>query len=346
MRQSDLGTWVSLARAALWPLVVLGCVIALRRPLAGFLGSVTGRVSKLSVFAVTVELAQVPEARPAWTSRLGNNELDFRGLTEAGQLTDSYAHGLFVTLAQPEAFDFAVIDLGHGKSWLTTRLYIFTLLLRRLRGLRCLVFTRTTETAGRIFLGTAIPENVLEALAAAYPWLDAAVAEATWPNLPTKELKPPDPDRVGLKARIRPDQTTDAYLQDSLGPQDQYYAEQLTEAFLDAVQTTVKPADIQDWLPLPSPPPGVERPPTWEHASWITTEDVITGALRRAVDPEASVVDQAGWRDADRVRAVLARRGAFVALLESYPQGRFGRLIDRPALLERVAAATIDEASR
>jgi hypothetical protein len=75
-----------------------------------------------------------------------------------------------------------------------------------------------------------------------------------------------------------------------------------------------------------------------------STEEIISGTLRRAVHPEASVPDKASWRDADRIRAVLAKKGRFVALLEPYPEGRFVRLIDRVALSERIAAAA-DEAS-
>ncbi len=41
--------------------------------------------------------------------------------------------------------DYIVVDLEVGKKWLTSRLFIFTLLLKRLRGLRCVVFLGTRE---------------------------------------------------------------------------------------------------------------------------------------------------------------------------------------------------------
>jgi hypothetical protein len=108
----------------------------------------------------------------------------------------------------------------------------------------------------------------------------------------SKELQPSDPKKAMPKQRVRPDQTTNAYLRDALRPQltAQYNAEQLGQACPRAVQTTDPPSpDAPAWLPLPPPPPGVQRPPTWEHASWITVEDITVGALRSAVRPDACV---------------------------------------------------------
>lgn len=320
---SDSDVVITVLKFALWPLVALVAIVLLRRPIGELLSR---RVSKLSVFAVSVELAQVPEARPAWTMRLGNEELDFRGLTGADKLTDSYTHSLFRQMEEPGALDFATIDLGVGESWLTTRLFLFALLLERLRGLRCLVFVHTDNDIGQIFLGIAAPVSVRRALTSAYPWLDAGVAEATWDAIP----------KDGPTDAARPRQTTETYLHAALtGPAAQGTASAQAAAFLRYVQTETDPS-AYDWLPLKT---KAGEEPRWEHAVWVKTEAIFNGVLRDAVRQDACVVDQPGWKHADRLAAVLAKEGEFVALLADHPRGRFSRLIDRAALLDRVARA-------
>jgi hypothetical protein len=74
--------------------------------------------------------------------------------------------------------DYAVIDLGSGRSWLTTRLFVFAILLRRMRALRALVFVETQDGIAQRFLGVALPDTVRWRLAREYPWLEDAYAHA------------------------------------------------------------------------------------------------------------------------------------------------------------------------
>jgi hypothetical protein len=79
-----------------------------------------------------------------------------------------------------------------------------------------------------------------------------------------------------------------------------------------------------------------------EHARWLTVDDVTEGVLKQSVHPDACVVDQPGWRNEDRTRAVLQAKAGFVAVLSSYPPGRFNRLIERATLVEHLAVAGVD----
>jgi hypothetical protein len=57
-----------------------------------------------------------------------------------------------------EDADFFVVDLkGDGRlEWLTSRLYLFTYLLHRLKGVRSVVFTATRGDIAGSYLGTAV----------------------------------------------------------------------------------------------------------------------------------------------------------------------------------------------
>jgi hypothetical protein len=71
----DSDVLITALKFGLWPLVALVAVVLLRRPLGDLLGR---RVSKFSVLSVSIEFARVAEARPAWTTQVGNEQLDFR----------------------------------------------------------------------------------------------------------------------------------------------------------------------------------------------------------------------------------------------------------------------------
>jgi hypothetical protein len=82
--------------------------------------------------------------------------------------------------------DYAIIDLGLGKSWITSRLYIFALMLQRMRGLRYFVFVTTTPEVRRRFVGIIEASNVRWVLAGLYPQLEEAFGKA-YANLGSTE---------------------------------------------------------------------------------------------------------------------------------------------------------------
>ncbi len=79
MRAED---WASLVEHALWPAVVVLLGLTLRKPIAAFLGALAGRVTKVSVMSVSVELAMARPADPPWRGIGGD---DVRGLVPAQQ---------------------------------------------------------------------------------------------------------------------------------------------------------------------------------------------------------------------------------------------------------------------
>jgi hypothetical protein len=268
------------------------------------------------------------------------NGMDVRGLVAAQKVNDSYFDTLRQSLLMPGTADYFVVDLRSDgrKEWLTSRLYLFTHLLSRLKGVRSIVFIATRGDVKRYYLGVASCEEVLHALTAAEPWLRMArfqveaelVSQLTNTARSTTQPHPDDlwvpPD---LDDRWQGMRTNQSY-EDPL---------RIAQQFLQHIQW-VQPVGAADpgttWLRLPETP-GQDT--TWEHAIWITASDLTDGMLRDAVQADSSMLDARSWSAEERVQAAAQARGDFLALLE--PNHRFERLVDRRKLLEELGEATV-----
>ena len=112
----DGDSWaVDLVQALAIPVTIVIVVVVLRKPIAKFLGDLGGRVSKLSVGSISVELAEATEIRPAWSLEMNGQRFDVRQLSPA-DIFDSYADSLLRQLAEPGTLDYVVVDLGVGMS--------------------------------------------------------------------------------------------------------------------------------------------------------------------------------------------------------------------------------------
>ena len=261
-------SFVDLVSALAWPLVILGAVLLLRRPLGSLLDDVGKRATKLSVFQVAVELATVPEVAPSW--KIAGD--DVRQLTRA-DVFDSATMSLFQELSSAGASDYIVVDLGRGDQWLSSRLYVFVVVLQRTRGLRSVVFTATKGEETGVFVGMAEPTRVRWALAIACPWLESAFGRAY------AQIVPP---------AVSPPATR--FIVSDEGALEPWAANNLVRAFLTELQypPAVPPAPGQpvpaivpgppEWIELPGTPAG--QPPIWEHAAWLSVSflEQIIGA--------------------------------------------------------------------
>ena len=336
-------SWVSLVEHLVWPVAVIVLVLVLRRQIGKFLVAVGGRITHVSVMSVTVELAAATETRPPWQ---GLSERDARGLVPAQDISDSYFDTLRQALLAPGHADFFVVDLkSDGRhEWLSSRLYLFTYVLSRMKGVRVVVFTATRGDVARSFLGVAEPDCLMRALATTEPWLRRA-------RLYTEAMQVgylPQPTADGAANVAAPSEDTQPPVP---GDIEEWWQEtranllnpdplNVPRQFLECIQS-IQPVGAASpgpgWLELPS---TADPNKTWEHASWITATDLIDGVLSHAVQPGQYVTDDRSWLPQQRVRAVAQSQGNFVALLG--PNRRFERLIDRPALLEAAGAVTID----
>ena len=160
------------AAAAIWVFFALVALIMLREPLARFQSTVGGRLSKISFAGIELELAAAPSVQ------LNDDARSFGSMDPQNVATDSYNQTLKNALqGAPVPHSYAIINLGVGKSWLISRLFIFAVLLRLVRGVRCFVFVSGSTDPG-LYLGTISTEDIHYTIVQRYPWLERVFAKA------------------------------------------------------------------------------------------------------------------------------------------------------------------------
>ena len=195
---------VDLIKALAWPAAALIMAQLFRRPLTAFLGAIGGRITKLSLFKVELELVQ---ARSATSTPLLD---EIRSGAIAAPIANS-SRSMQQQVQSTAPADYAVIAIGQGDAWLTSRLYIAAVMMQRMRGVQVFVFVERAASVERRLLAVVPVGQVRWALAQRYPWLEAAWMRATlltfppqppeearlpggsWPSLPAGSVWLPDP---------------------------------------------------------------------------------------------------------------------------------------------------------
>src|SRR5881396_1353148 len=108
---------VELAKALSWPLFAVLIAVLFRQPLTRFFDALGARATKLSVFKVELEL--VSGAAPTRIPLLE----DIQRAPSSAQISDS-SRTMLEQMQLTTPADFAVINIGGGDEWLTSRLYI------------------------------------------------------------------------------------------------------------------------------------------------------------------------------------------------------------------------------
>jgi hypothetical protein len=152
-----------------WPVVSAMVIVVLRQPAADIVSILAERINKVSVGGVSLELAALSKLRPR------SLESERRELASAPP-TPSAAGALLFELRVGGAHDFILIDLGSQTAprWLTSRLYLFAVMLSRVSRIKCFVFVETAAEIRNRFVGIATPDAVRWALARRYLWLEQA----------------------------------------------------------------------------------------------------------------------------------------------------------------------------
>src|SRR5262249_48060851 len=142
-----------------------------RRPLSRFLQDFGGRITKFSAFHLEFEFAEI--AAPS----LSIDEFKFspEDNVTGGVFTTTTIMELLRKIGEASHSDYLMVDIGTGKRWLISRLFLFTLMLSRIGAIRCVVFTETRDNYKRKLLGMATPESVCNKLAEKYQWFATAL---------------------------------------------------------------------------------------------------------------------------------------------------------------------------
>lgn len=297
--------------AILWPLVVLVALLVYRKYLPQLVGGLVSRINKLEIAGVSLELAKATPFVPEWS------ELDLRQKATPMQIMDSTRRSFLAQLTTEGKADYAEINLGTGKEWLTSRLFIMAIVFARMKGIHCFVFLETVGATRRRFAGWAEPSLIRWALAKRYPWLEQAYADA-YSTITAQQ-----------QAFVVTNQGRLGYQHSLTDPSPSI---ELLQQFLQRVQASPIPppgANTADWVSID---PATN---TFEHTHWINSEnleellgeDFHTSAVRAA--------DLKGKRTAEQLREILATPGRYVTVTGA--EQRFEYLIDRNILLEQVA---------
>jgi hypothetical protein len=302
---------VDFIKACAWPSVAVFALFLLRRPLVELVSQIGRRARKLSVYELSIELATLPELSSSWS--IGS--ADVRQLTSS-QIFDSPSETLFRELLKPDQADYAVVDLGAGQKWLTSRLFIFALILGSARGLRSFVFLESSNGVRKRFLGISAPSDVRRALAIRYPWLEEAYLRAA-----ASQYFPIPPEVAGHpRFSNLPPVSFDA---------NEAMIRNLVNLFVGNIQRiTVPPQDE-----MPSHLEISTSPQAWERAHWIDGDRLerdLAGSLKYTWCQESP-----DKPESDLVEAISRRDGEFVALVDE--DRRFIRLVDRYAVLHRIS---------
>jgi hypothetical protein len=299
--QHELSLLESLAPYA-WPLVVLVCLLLLRDPIRAMLAQIATRATEVSLGSwATIKLPGLQEA-PTDQGMLNIKDL-------AGAVWQESGSNLLAQFQATRTPEYALVDLGAGNEWISSRLFIFAVMLQRMKGLRCIVFVSTTQTQDRSFLGCASPDNVRWRLAADQPWLEAAFAQAY-----ALITGPPT-------TYSRSNAFTD--IKGALEPQ---VAQTAVSTFVQSLKQPPPHANPAEFVTIHSGD---------EHATWITAaelERIIGTALWADFVP----VNTEASPDANRlqVRRILDKQSPYVAQTNG---GTFVSLISRVALLDEIA---------
>jgi len=316
----DSSLILKIANALLWPSVTVVALLLFRRPVMRLASEIGVRTKKLSFKGVSLELETLPPLAPTWNVSGGGATGDVRTLTSSA-LFDSYSVSLFSQLLNPAEADYAVIDLGSGHDWLTSRLYIFSLVLGEVSRLRALVFLETTANVRRRFLGVAAPGDVRAALARRYPWLEHAFALAYSEQYPkfTNDL-------IGQSTM-----PAAPYVLDASNPN---LVMNLVRAFVSKIQRKTEPpqSEQKTYQSFQTVTPGIPTLTTlWERAEWIDgerLERLLAGCLEYSW-----YADSPDLSKRIRIDGILRRSARFVALVDE--DRRFTGLVDRYTLFSR-----------
>jgi hypothetical protein len=170
-------TWkmaADLAGKIAWPVTVVAILVYFKSAIGRVIEQIGTRGGEVSFGGLGIKLPVMERAA------VDDDVLLFK-TTDPMQITnDSAKRTLLRMLREPGLREYSVINLGEGNEWISSRLFIFAIMLQRMKGIQCIVFL---EGSPPKFLGLASPEHVRWSLAQDQPWLEQAYANAYASNL-------------------------------------------------------------------------------------------------------------------------------------------------------------------
>lgn len=304
-----------------WPALLGAFVYYQQEPLRELLRALTAALKnarglKVEAAGVSIELAEIKSATAESVNAV--TTLPYAGEPAIFQYSD---RPFIEALIAGERVEAVTFDLGRGTSFLTSRLFIAVATMARQRGVKVVAFVRDTATAKGQYVGCAICDDVLAALAAEYPEYEAALGMSLdfgwWRSQPG----PTWPGFGDGPWKVRFDQVP----VEPLGPNrvlPEAAAAKVVGQFIFALQQPTTPALPEGWTRLPT----YDERAAWVTPAWLL--DALGTALR------TETVEQGGDTQA-AVKVVLRARGTHVGLVDG--DGALVELVSRQGVVEQVA---------
>jgi hypothetical protein len=300
-----------------WPLLLLILAVVFRKQLSGVFSYAASHLKSISIAGVSIELTE-RIAQPM--IQAGGAAVDVRHAGTENNVNDSTLRSFYAQIEATGALELAIVDLGQGHEWLTSRLYILSVILMRMRGLKAIVFVDNANNGRGRFIGICPSEVLRWRLANEFPKYEEALASGE------------------IRAAAQ------APAQAFIDGDDGHFAErnraaELLRGFLAGVQSSpVAPVQQPElWQSLEVQPPS---PPVFEYAKWIDTP-LIEKLLEGAIDNVAVPLPQYQFASRDaRLRIIFDHKGNWVPLVRA--DGRFHGWIDRRIVVETLASRILD----
>ncbi|WP_425084948.1 hypothetical protein [Ruegeria profundi] len=319
--QFDLVNFVS---TIAWPVVALILLLAYRDQISSIAKRTLPNVTRVSFGSFALELSEskAQEAKIQYS----DNRMDYRKSGTAAHVIDSTSAMFREQLEASDKADYAVVDLGRGNEWLDSRLFILSVLMAELRGIRAIVFLESVTDARRSFVGVADAGAVYRNLGAKLPWLEEAYRRAMT-TIPEKSL---------LEV-FAAQQVLSNYL--TLLQKQQGIANLVGNPPLSG-GTVFSPEDFEDedgvLVSDPDDPPVMV-----EHASWLNGDrlesllgdDLDTSSIRKS--------ELRGLSEREKVGTILSEPGPFIAITRR--DNRLEDLIVRKRLMDHVCDHFLNE---
>lgn len=328
--------------ATLWPVMLMIVLLMYRKEIPRLTKSMLGRVTKLAFAGVEVQLAEVKSITPAWSGSSGG--LDLRHQARATEINDSYVGTFMSQLRDAPMAEVAEVNLGQGQDWLSSRLYIMTILFARYKGVKALVFLDTAMGTTRRYVGWADVDKIRWALAHQYPWLEAAYASAYYKlqgrTMPGQNLA--GGPRPSVRVINRYGRMGTVY-----DPTDVRPGIDLLQEFLSEIQSPPQPppvplplnlAESDEWVKLERKEPNDFD--TYEHAEWIDSNDL---AELLGEDLHHASIREGELRvlsPTKQYEVIFSKSDQYIALVDEV--GRFKGLLNRCAILGQAVTQMVD----
>lgn len=323
----DWKGFIELLNVVIWPLVVGLALFLYRKPLSGFIAGLGQRVTKLSVFDVSIELAALPAPPSPWSDPNISQSSEMTG----GEANNSAFMTLFEHIKADISWDYMIVDVKDGRFWFISRVFIFTFFLQAMRGLKCVVFVKTSGESNRKLIGISSSEAIRSALWQTFPWMEKALKNALERHKTCfidPELQPSTAGDI-IQSFIK-----DREMQLTCNPGVLTTPSKCT---IPEDQRPTDPIKKDEWV-------RIKDKDIWEHTHWLDFEiKQVNEAVKKSFyeRDSSNYMESPDVSNEEQIRALLFRKAPYVALVNS--QHEFKALIDRQKLVALIGEALIKE---